>query len=81
MHPKGHETLSIREDVLTILRTMEPYAERLGGVAALEPFYHVAHAGSDAHYLRQEYTATGSAEGMVNAAIHRFREGCVTAGR
>lgn len=28
----------------------------------------------DAHFLRQEHITSGSAEGMVNAAIRRFRE-------
>lgn len=32
------------------------------------------HAGSDAHFLRQEHITSGIAEGMVNAAIRRFRE-------
>lgn len=74
VHPKTHETLSIREDVLTTLRKMEPYAEQLGGTAALEHLYRTAHAGSDAHFLRQQYRERGSAEGMVDAAISRFRE-------
>ncbi|HYD94577.1 MAG TPA: YbdK family carboxylate-amine ligase, partial [Noviherbaspirillum sp.] len=52
VHPKTHETLSIREDLLTTLRNMEPYADKLGSEAALEHLYHVTHVGSDAHYLR-----------------------------
>lgn len=75
VHPKNHETLSIREDILSTLRNMEPYAERLGSLPALEHLYHATHAGSDAHYLRQEYVASGSTEGMVDAAIRRFRAG------
>ncbi len=74
VHPKTHETLSIREDVLTSLRKMEPYAEKLGGLAAMEHLYRAAHTGSDAHYLRQQYRERGSAAGMVDAAISRFRE-------
>jgi len=74
VHPKTHETLSIREDLLTTLRNMEPYADKLGSEAALEHLYHVTHVGSDAHYLREEYATSGSVEGMLNAAIHRFRE-------
>ena len=73
VHPKTHETLSIREDVLTTLRKMEPFAEQLGGSAALEHLYRAAHSGSDASYLRQQYAERGSAAGMVDAAIRRFR--------
>src|SRR5690606_14476553 len=36
VHPKDHGTMSIREDILTTLRKMEPYAEELGSVPALE---------------------------------------------
>ncbi|MGH8806545.1 MAG: glutamate-cysteine ligase family protein, partial [Noviherbaspirillum sp.] len=75
VHPKSNETLSIREDILTTLRKMEPYAEKLGSLPALEHLYDAAHTGSDAHFLRQEYAARGSAEGMVDAAIKCFREG------
>lgn len=73
VHPKRHETLSIREDILTTLRTMEPYAQALGSVAALEHLYDATHKGSDASFLRQEFTITGSTEGVVDAAIRRFR--------
>jgi glutamate---cysteine ligase / carboxylate-amine ligase len=37
--------------------------------------YKAAHMGSDASFLRQQYLERGSAEGMVDAAIRRFREG------
>lgn len=76
VHPKTHETVSIREDVLTTLRKMEPYAEALDSVPALEHLYQATHTGSDAHYLREEYAESGSTQGMVDAAIRRFREGC-----
>jgi carboxylate-amine ligase len=73
VHPQSHETLSIREDILTTLRKLEPYAARLGSAAALEHIYQVAHAGSDAHFLRQEKLSSGSTEGMVDAALSMFR--------
>ncbi|HEX7635633.1 MAG TPA: YbdK family carboxylate-amine ligase [Noviherbaspirillum sp.] len=75
VHPKIHETLSIREDILTTLRRIEPYAETLGCLPALEHIYHAAHTGSDASRLRQEYAETGSTEGMVDMAIRQFRAG------
>ncbi len=76
VHPKSHETVSLREDILTTLRKMEPYASRLGSLPMLEHLYSTTHEGSDATYLREQFLATGSAEGMVDMAIRRFREGC-----
>ncbi|HJV75159.1 MAG TPA: YbdK family carboxylate-amine ligase [Noviherbaspirillum sp.] len=73
VHPKSHESLSIREDIMTTLRKMEPYAEKGGGLAAIEHLYKAAHVGSDATYLREAYASSGSTEGMVDAAIQRFR--------
>lgn len=74
VHPKSHETLSLREDILTTLRHIEPHAEALGGLAALEHLYRVVHEGSDASYLRAQYADEGSLEGVVDAALNRFRE-------
>lgn len=76
VHPKTHETVSLREDILTTLRGMEPHADALGGLHALEHLYRVAHEGSDAHYLRQQYAERGGAEGAVDSAIRMFRNGC-----
>jgi carboxylate-amine ligase len=75
VHPKTYETLSLREDILTTLRRIEPHAEALGSLPAFQHLSQTVHEGSDAHYLRQEYTGRGSAEGMVDAAIRRFRTG------
>jgi len=75
VHPKTYETLSLREDILATLRRIQPYAETLESMPALEHLTHVAHEGSDAHYLRKQYADRGSAEGMVDAALRRFREG------
>ena len=73
VHPKTYETRSLREDILASLRAMEPYAESLGALPALAHLYEATHTGSDAHFLRQEYAESGSTEGMVNAAINKFR--------
>ena len=73
VHPKTYESLSLREDILTTLRKMDPYAERLGGTAALNNLMQVTHMGSDAQYLRDQYATSGSVEGMVDAAVRRFR--------
>jgi glutamate---cysteine ligase / carboxylate-amine ligase len=73
VHPQSHESLSVREDILTTLRKVEPYAAKLECLPALEHIYATAHTGSDAFFLRQERANSGSTEGMVDAAVQRFR--------
>jgi carboxylate-amine ligase len=75
VHPQTHETLSLREDILATLRRLEPHARALGSEAALDHIYQETHIGSDAHFLRSAFEATGSAEGIVDWALARFREG------
>jgi hypothetical protein len=48
-------------------------AAALGGTAGLQHLVQVTHEGSDAHYLRQQFDSSGSVEGVVDAAIQRFR--------
>ncbi len=74
-HPKSYETMSLREDILTTLRKMERHGEALGSLGALRHLSAAAESVSDATYLRHQYAESGSAEGMVNAAINRFRGG------
>ena len=74
VHPQTHETVSLREDILTTLRRLEPHAQALGSEAALDHIYLETHAGSDAHFLREAYERAGSTEGIVDAALSRFRE-------
>jgi carboxylate-amine ligase len=75
VHPKTYESISLREDILATLRRLEPHAEATGAVAALEALERTSHEGSDASYLRRQYEERGSSEGMVDAAIGRFRGG------
>lgn len=74
VHPQQHQSLSLREDILSTLRRLGPYAAELDSTAALDYLGNVVHAGSDAHYLRQQFSERGSAEGMVDAAVSRFLE-------
>jgi len=74
VHPKSHETISIREDILATLDRIAPDAEALGSLPALEHLRRAVHEGSDASFLRRERISSGSTEGMVDAAIRRFRE-------
>lgn len=73
VHPKTYETLSLREDILTTLRKITPYAESLGSFDALEYLTTTLHEGSDAHYLRKQFNERGSSEGIVDAALRKFR--------
>jgi carboxylate-amine ligase len=72
-HPKTYEAIPLRDDILATLHKMEAHGEALGGVAALRHLSALAGEAGDAHYLRQQYAARRGAEGMVDAAIKRFR--------
>ncbi|HVV68450.1 MAG TPA: YbdK family carboxylate-amine ligase [Gammaproteobacteria bacterium] len=73
VHPKTYEQISIREDVLTTLRKLQSYGDILGCTIALEHIEKITHQGSDASYLRQQYQESGSVEGVVDAALERFK--------
>ena len=73
VHPKTYEQLPLIEDILTTLRRIQPQAEALGSTAALQHIFQKVRDGSDASYLRREYASRGSVEGMVDAALQRFR--------
>jgi carboxylate-amine ligase len=73
VHPRTYEHLPLREDILTTLRHLQPQAEALNCLAALEHIYRITHEGSDASLLRREYLSCGSVEGVVDAALRRFR--------
>lgn len=75
VHPKSYETMPLREDILATLERMTPYAQALESTPVIEHLIRVTHEGSDAHYLRKQYSDAGSAGGMVDAALRRFREG------
>jgi carboxylate-amine ligase len=72
-HPKTYETRPLRDDILDTLKLMEPHAEALGSAEALRHLRKAIHEGSDATWLRRQFNDQGSVEGMVNAAISRFR--------
>jgi carboxylate-amine ligase len=72
-HPKTYAQLPLREDILATLDLMEPHAQALGSVEALLHLAGAASNGSDEAFLRGQYERQGSCEGMVNAAIRRFR--------
>ncbi len=73
--PKRYEQLSLREDILSSIRRVASYAENLGAHGALDHLSEVVHQGSDASWLRGVFERSGSAEGMVHAAVEQFRNG------
>ncbi|WP_157671067.1 YbdK family carboxylate-amine ligase [Chitinibacter sp. GC72] len=73
VHPKSYEQVPLREDILNTIRLIQPHADTLGCSSALEHIYRIAHEGSDASYLRHEFTQRGNVEGMVDSALQRFR--------
>lgn len=75
LHPKSHQKLSLREDILATLRCAEPHALALEAVGAFDELYAVAAGkGSDAHWLRQQAAQAGIV-GMVESALQCFRGG------
>ena len=75
VHPQSYESRLLREDILATLRRIEPYAERLRSLSAIDELHQAARGGSHASYLREQYVERGSPEGMVESALRRFREG------
>jgi glutamate---cysteine ligase / carboxylate-amine ligase len=72
VHPKTYASTSLFEDIVATLDRLERHAASHAG-AAIEHLRQVAAQGSDASYLRKQYRERGSSEGMVDAAIARFR--------
>ena len=76
VHPKNNESLSLREDILSTLRRLEPHAAALGSQAALDDLQlEVAGVGNHASHLRREFAEAGGVQGMVDAAVRMFRQG------
>jgi carboxylate-amine ligase len=74
--PKTYEARSLREDILATARQLEPHVEALGSAPALQRIERCVAQGSDASFLRRQYAERGSAQGMVDAALQRFKEDC-----
>jgi carboxylate-amine ligase len=72
-HPKTYAQLPLRDDILATIALVEPHARALGGLEALAQLISAAVDGNDAAFLRARFERQGSAEGMVDAAIRRFR--------
>jgi carboxylate-amine ligase len=72
-HPKTYEQIPLRDDIIATLDLIEPHAQALGSLDALPHLAAAAREGGDSGFLRGQYERQGSPEGMVDAAIRRFR--------
>ena len=76
IHPRTSETMSLREDILATLRRVELDAEVLRSRPALDEIRAIlGQSGNDAAFLRRECAEEGGVQGMVEAAVRRFRQG------
>jgi carboxylate-amine ligase len=73
VHPRSYDNLALRDDILATLEAMAPHGAALGGSAGLAHLEQVLREGGDAQHLRTAFQTRGSAEGMVEEAIARFR--------
>ena len=73
VHPKTYESVSLREDILTTLRRISRDAEALECSPELDYIGRSVYEGSDTQYPREEFQVRRSVEGMVDAALQRFR--------
>lgn len=74
VHPRSHENLSLREDILDTLDRVGQHAAVLGSQAALTGIRAIAaREGNDAGFLRAQRAEEGSVQGVVDAAVRRFR--------
>ncbi len=75
VHPKTYEALSLREDIIATAAKLGEHAQACGATRAIEHISRAAAAGNDATSLRRSFAESGSAEGMVDAALTAFRGG------
>lgn len=72
--PKTYEALPLREDIAATARRIERHANSCGATLAIEHVRNAAMNDNDAAFLRSARADSGSAEGMVDSAVHAFRE-------
>ena len=74
VHPKSGESLSLREDLLSTLRRLEPHAAALRSEAALDELHRVvAYEGNHATLLRRHFAEGGGVQAVVDASVGAFR--------
>ncbi len=74
VNPKTREQISIREDILATLRVLQPHAQALNSLAALDEIERTAaQTGNHATWLRQRFAEQGSVQGVVQSAADLLR--------
>ena len=73
VHPRSYETLSVRADIEATLTRARSAATRLCADEALDYLQRVLKQDNDASFLRRMRDSEGSVEGVVEAALRRFR--------
>ncbi|PXW97980.1 carboxylate-amine ligase [Sphaerotilus hippei] len=73
VHPRSYEPLPLREDILQTLQALRPHFTALGSEAGMEHLVRGLQEGGDAAWLRTQQDRRGSVEGVVDAALERFR--------
>jgi carboxylate-amine ligase len=73
VHPKTYEQIPLRDDILKTLDKLQTHSQSLACEEALRCIAEMANTGNDASYLRQQYKDSGNVEGMVAAALEKFK--------
>lgn len=73
VHPRSYAPLGLKEDIEATLARVRPIAARLHCEDALDHLRLVLKHGNDASLLRRMRVDAGGAEGVVDAALRRFR--------
>ncbi|MFN6961951.1 MAG: glutamate--cysteine ligase, partial [Rhodocyclaceae bacterium] len=74
VHPRSHQKIRLREDILATLRCLAPHAALLDAQAALDEIHRVAMSENHAQWLRRRGREAGLS-GMVESAVSLFRSG------
>ncbi|MBI5278718.1 MAG: glutamate--cysteine ligase [Burkholderiales bacterium] len=73
VHPRTYRQSALRDDILATLDLLGSSAAACRAGDALQHLRQTVQAGSDASYLREQVRLSGSPDGIVSAAIGRFR--------
>ena len=71
--PHSYAPISLREDILATLMTIETDAVALGCETMIEHIHGIIREGADATHLRAMFQTQGSLEGVAEYALARFR--------
>ena len=75
VNPKTREQISIREDVLTTLRVLQPHMLALDSLPAIDELEKVTGPeGNHATWLRRCFAEFGSVQGVVRSAVDALRD-------